>query len=67
MRKLFEPVAPIRGVRWVTHKHSGEFKGCGYALLPWCCEETDAALEQPTARASRGRRIRLDYTGGAVL
>ena len=30
VRKLFEPVAPIRGVRWVTHKHSGEFKGCGY-------------------------------------
>ena len=61
VRKLFEPVAPIRGVRWVTHKHSGEFKGCGY-LSFHSCEETDAALEQLDGAELCGRRIRLDYT-----
>ena len=61
VRKLFEPVAPIRGVRWVTHKHSGEFKGCGY-LSFHSCEETDAALEKLDGAELCGRRIRLDYT-----
>ena len=48
-------------MRWVTHKHSGEFKGCGY-LSFHSCEETDAALDQLDGAELCGRRIRLDYT-----
>ena len=61
VRKLFEPVAPIRGVRWVNHKDSGDFRGCGYLTFD-SCEETDAALAKLDGAELCGRRIRLDYT-----
>ena len=53
VRKLFEPVAPIRGVRWVTHKHRASSRAA--ATSPSMArEETDAALEQ----LGRGRAVR---------
>lgn len=31
MVKFFEDCGEMVGLRWLTHKDSGQFKGCGYA------------------------------------
>ena len=61
VNKLFEGVAELRGMRWVTHKDSGEFKGCGY-LLFYSPEDADTAMEKLDGAELCGRKIRLDYT-----
>ena len=61
VNKLFGDIASLRGMRWVTHKDSGDFKGCGY-LLFYSPEDADAAMEKLDGATLCGRKIRLDYT-----
>ncbi|KAH8071926.1 hypothetical protein JL721_3829 [Aureococcus anophagefferens] len=58
---VFKDVAPegLSAVRWVTHKDTGDFKGCGY-LQFHTVEQADAAVELNGAKL-HGRPIRLDY------
>ena len=59
---LFKEAAPsgLRAIRWVTHKDTGAFKGCGY-LVFHNIEECDAAVKLDGA-VIHGRPLRLDYT-----
>ena len=58
---VFKDVAPegLSAVRWVTHKDTGDFKGCGY-LQFHTVDQADAAVELNGAKL-HGRPIRLDY------
>ena len=58
---IFKDVAPegLSAIRWVTHKDTGDFKGCGY-LQFHSVDQADAAVEL-TGTKLHGRPIRLDY------
>ena len=58
---VFKDVAPegLSAMRWVTHKDTGDFKGCGY-LQFHTVDQADAAVELNGAKL-HGRPIRLDY------
>ena len=49
----------IIGLRWLTHRDSGEFKGCGYVEF----DKTEAADEAMLLDSAMllGRPIRLDW------
>jgi RNA recognition motif-containing protein len=59
--KFFSSVdAEIKAVRWLHHKDSGDFKGCGYVEF-W---NTDACEKAATLNGKPllGRPIRIDWT-----
>ena len=43
MMKFFESCGTLTGLRWLTHKDSGDFKGCGFLEFS-TTEEADAAI-----------------------
>ncbi|GAX28346.1 nucleolin [Fistulifera solaris] len=59
--KFFANVdAEVRSVRWLHHKDSGDFKGCGYVEF-WSPEACDKAATL-NGKNLLGRPIRIDWT-----
>ena len=48
------------GLRWLTHKDTGEFRGCGFVEFSKA-EEAEKAMELDS-HDLLGRPIRLDWT-----
>eukprot|EP01036_Dinobryon_divergens_P026716 gene26716-35395_t len=59
MVDFFKDCGKLIGLRWLTHKDSGEFKGCGYVEFR-TTEEADAAIKLD-GKELLGRNIRLDW------
>ena len=49
----------VRDIRWLTHKDSGEFKGCGY--VQFYDPDTCHAAAQLNGTVVMGRPVRLDW------
>jgi nucleolin len=61
MVKFFANVdAELKAVRWLHHKDSGDFKGCGYAEF-WNTEACEKAATL-NGKTLMGRPIRIDWT-----
>jgi len=59
--KFFANVdAEVKAVRWLHHKDSGDFKGCGYVEF-WKTEACEKAATL-NGKALMGRPIRIDWT-----
>ncbi|KAJ8604505.1 hypothetical protein CTAYLR_000907 [Chrysophaeum taylorii] len=58
----FSTVAPdgFKAIRWLTDKHSGDFRGSGF-LEFYSVEQADAAINTLNGTDLKGRPIRLDY------
>ena len=55
------PSTRVEDPAQVTHKDTGEFKGCGY-LSFYAPDQADAAMGSLDGAELCGRKIRLDYT-----
>jgi nucleolin len=60
VRQLAEDCGEITSIRWVHHKDSGDFKGCGFVDFA----DTEAVDKFIAKRGSilKGRPIRIDYS-----
>jgi len=58
-RAIFANSISFRFCRWLTHKGSGEFKGCGY--VQFYDSETTHAAAQLNGSVIMGRPVRLDW------
>ena len=57
---FFKDCGEMVGLRWLTHKDSGEFRGCGFVEFSKA-EEAEKAMELD-GHDLLGRPIRLDWT-----
>ena len=60
MVDFFKDCGTLAGLRWLTHKGTEEFRGCGFVEFG-SSEEADKAMELDGAMLL-GRPIRLDWT-----
>lgn len=59
--KFFDNVgAEVKAVRWLSHKETGDFKGCGFVEF-WKAEACDKAATL-NGKALLARPIRIDWT-----
>ena len=59
--KFFAAVdAEIKAVRWLSHKETGDFKGCGFVEF-WTTEACDKGATL-NGKNLLGRPIRIDWT-----
>jgi nucleolin len=59
--EFFKPAGMLTGLRWLTHKDSGDFRGCGFIEFG-STEEADEAIKLNGVEVL-GRPIRLDWDG----
>ena len=63
MSKFFSNVGKeMISVRWLTHKDSGDFKGCGF--IEFFYDEACAKAAELNRKHLLGRSIRLDWDSG---
>jgi len=63
--KFFSNVgAEMKSVRWLTHKDSGDFKGCGF--IEFFNEEACAKAAELNGKHLLGRSIRIDWDSGSA-
>jgi nucleolin len=60
LAELFGKCGDVKMVRWLTHKDSGEFKGCGF-IDYYDTAAVDEAVKL-TGHMLHGRSIRVDYS-----
>ena len=59
VRDFFKECGDIEAIRWLTHRDSGDFKGCGY--IQFYDEQSCAAAAQLNGSMLMGRQLRLDW------
>lgn len=60
IRKFAEDCGEITNIRWVYHKDSGEFKGCGF--IDFADTEAVDKFVAKKGTVLKGRPIRIDYS-----
>ena len=60
MIDFFKDCGTLVGLRWLTHKDSGDFRGCGFVEFE-NSEQADAAIKL-NGKELLGRPIKLDWT-----
>jgi len=62
LAEFFVQCGGLAKVRWLTHKESGDFKGCGYVEF-WDTEAASKGIELNGTKLV-GRSLRIDWDGG---
>lgn len=52
---------PVRDIRWLTHRDTGEFKGSGFIDF-FSIHDADAVIKNLDGFHLKGRNLRIDYT-----
>lgn len=60
MVEFFKDCGVLVGLRWLTHRDTGDFRGCGFIQFA-TTEEADEALKL-NGKELLGRPIKLDWT-----